>query len=169
MDYLVSAMEYVLDLKHRYWDGIEKPELNEQLDTHLNNSLCKFVYTRAGSSFSCLVERDKLQDSEFMQDFSDYITTSNVTTMNQDALIDATLITKNDDALDLTSRFNKYLGDSGSHIELFEAKPKLRWLLTPDEIANFKQFHIMNSSTQNYSYDNLDERIGNEIFYIEEE
>lgn len=163
MDYLFSAVEYLIDLKHKYWDGEKGPDINDQLDLNLDQNLCKLVYTRAGSSFSCLVEKNKLENSEFMITFSNYIAADNSKMIEQTALLDATL----NGEFNITDRINKYLGNCGDHIQHLDSNPKIKWLLTPDEVKNFKKLQILTSECKNIDYDNVDERIGKEIFYIE--
>ena len=163
MDYLFSAVEYLIDLKQKYWDGKTGPNENDQLDKHLDENLCKLVYTKAGSSFSCLVEKDKLENSEFMNQFTTYIAANSSGVMEQTALLDATL----NGEKNITDRVNKYLGNCGDHIHELESSPKIRWLLTPDEVRDFKKLQILTADCQNIDYENVDERIGKEIFYIE--
>ncbi len=107
----------------------------------LLNDIIKLTYMIRGKEYILCLPR-KTKDC-VMKLYCELITKKmEKQTITNHVILDARL---NDD-IEITDRFNKYLGDHGSHLKY--SKFRIRWLLTINEMKKFKKLILFTNNCE---------------------
>ncbi len=110
----------------------------------LNDTL-KMYYTIRGHKYILCLSRHTIKSPLDMYCKIVEMTTNSGSMANYKVL-DAQM----NDAIRLTDRINSHIGDDGVHLRF--AKLKLKWLLSPQEIASFKKLVILTDDLEELEF-----------------
>ena len=130
-------------------------ECKDKVKVHtydISSDILKLVYFVQGNAHKICISRDRSKDE--IQKIYERIKSSSTNTLMQQYPV---IYAQFNDEVDITDRLNQYLGNGGCHLKISGEKIKLRWILTDDEIKEFKKIKIFTDKLVQYEFVNVDD------------
>lgn len=135
-------------------DILEENRSNYRLQ-HIYDLLAdiiKLQYYIKGKKYTLCIPRENAEN--VFQTYIDIIQRhNNPKQISYHNIMDSTLNEK----IDLTDRVNEYLGIKGSHLKY--GNIKIKWLLTLEELMNFKELVIVTNDCEEIKYTDVNDNI----------